>query len=158
MALQIVLNGVLAIMWMFLISDWTLAGFLGGYIVGLLMIIMLRRFFDRPIYLIKVWAIIKLLLIFLHELVLSNITVIRQVLSPKLNIQPGIFALHTELETDFEVMLLANLITLTPGTVSLEVSPDQKRIYIHAMDIDQAKKEVRAAKRRFEKAIKGVTR
>lgn len=158
MALQIVLNAVLAVMWMFLNSDWTVAGFLGGYIVGLLMIIMLRRFFERPIYLIKFWAIVKLLLIFFQELILSNITVIRQVLRPRLNIEPGIFALHTELETDFEVMLLANLITLTPGTVTLEISADQKKIYIHAMDIDQAKKEVRAAKRRFERAIKGVTR
>jgi multicomponent Na+:H+ antiporter subunit E len=102
--------------------------------------------------------VIKLFFIFCSELIKANIAVIKVVLSPKLSMQPAIFALETELEKDWEITLLSNLITLTPGTLVLEVSEDNKTLYIHAMDIDdveQAKLDIRNS---FEKAIKEVSR
>jgi len=158
MLLQIVLNLILTVLWMFLNGDWSFGGFFAGYIAGLLMIIVLRRFFDQPLYVRKVWACVKLLLIFLVELLKSNIAVIRHVLAPRLRMRPGIFALHTELKSDLEITLLACLITLTPGTLSLEVSEDQQTLYIHAMDIEDAAEAGADIKNSFEKAIMEVTR
>ncbi len=158
MAFQIILNLIIALVWMLLHSTIDASTFIIGYLLGLLFIFGLRGFFNQPFYLKKVWAIWKLFVLFLKELILSNITVIKHVLKPKLNIRPGIFALETELKSSGEITLLASLITLTPGTLTLEVSPDQKTLYIHAMDIEDAEELVQSIKDSFEKAIMEVTR
>lgn len=158
MAFQIILNLIIAFVWMFLNNEWDFSSFLTGYLLGLAFVFALRRFFRQAFYLRRLWAIWKLLLLFMKELVLSNVTVIRQVIRPKLNIRPGIFAFTTELDSDWEVTLLACLITLTPGTLTLEVSPDQRTLYIHAMDIHDAELLAEQIKDTFEKAIMEVMR
>jgi multicomponent Na+:H+ antiporter subunit E len=157
MALQILLNLVIAFIWMFLNSSWDAITFFKGYLIGLGLIFALRRFLPHQFYLQKVWAIIKLLVLFLKELLLSSITVLKQILSPRLDIRPGIFALPTELKSDWEITLLACLITLTPGTLTLDVSSDGKTLYIHAMDIPNDEEVVMQIKDTFEKAIMEVT-
>src|SRR5699024_11480640 len=84
----------------------------------------------------RIWALIKLNLIFFSELLLSNIDVLKIVLRPKMDIKPSVFAYPTELEHDWEITLLSNLITLTPGTLVLHVSDDQRTLYIHAIDVE----------------------
>lgn len=92
------------------------------------------------------------------ELIVSSVLIIKQILRPKLNITPGIFSFETELEGDMEVTVLALLLTLTPGSVVLEIAEDNKVFYIHAMDIPESRDAVLKAKETFEKAIMEVTR
>lgn len=106
----------------------------------------------------KVWAVCKLLVLFLKELVLSTIAVVKQIIHPRLNMRPGIFAYQTELISDWEVTLLGCLITLTPGTLTLEISPDQRTLYIHAFDMEDAEQSAKQIRQTFEKAIMEVTR
>ena len=89
---------------------------------------------------------------------MSNISVLRVVLRPKMDIQPMIFALPTDLEHDWEITLLSSLITLTPGTIVLNVSDDQHTLYIHAIDVDDVDEAIDSIKNSFEKAIKEVSR
>lgn len=158
MAAQFVLNLGIALVWLLLGDEWKPSGFIIGYLIGLSLIFFMRRFWTQPFYLVKVWAVVKLLGLFLKELVLSNLAVIRHIIRPKLNIRPGIFAFTTELKSDWEVTLLACLITLTPGTLTLEVSEDQRTLYIHAMDIEDAESLGEQIKGSFERAIMEVTR
>ncbi|MFC6334409.1 Na+/H+ antiporter subunit E [Paenibacillus septentrionalis] len=158
MAIQILLNLMLAFIWMFLQNDWTLSGLIVGYVLGLLIIGAFRRFFSRPFYMKKIWAIIRLLLLFIKELFLSSFSVAWQTISPKLNFRPGIFAYETELEKDWEVTLLACLISLTPGTLTLEVSQDKRSLYIHAMDIKEVEEHIKQIRNTFETAILEVKR
>lgn len=95
---------------------------------------------------------------FLRELYLANVSVLKSVLSPKLNIRPGIFAFKTELTTDWEITLLSLLITLTPGTLVMDISDDRTILYIHAMDIEDAEKAIFDIRESFEKAIQEVSR
>ncbi len=158
MAFQVVLNLTIALVWMFLNNEWNAVSFVSGFVVGLGFIFLLRRFFPGPFYLVKLWAFIKLLLLFLKELALSNIAVIKEIVRPRLAIRPGIVALHTDLKSDWEIATLACLITLTPGTLTIEVSPDNQTLYIHAMDIHDAEELAGQIKGTFEKAIMEVTR
>ncbi|PGT89280.1 MULTISPECIES: Na+/H+ antiporter subunit E [Bacillaceae] len=158
MAFQILLNFILGFLWMFLSNDYSSLAFAKGYFFGILILFVLRRFFQHRFYLYNVIAIIKLLYIFLVELVKSNVSVLKVILSPKLNLRPGIFSLETELEKEWEITILSNLITLTPGTLVLEVSEDNKTLYIHAMDIDDVEQAKLDIKNTFEKAIKEVSR
>jgi multicomponent Na+:H+ antiporter subunit E len=158
MALQILLNFFLAFVWMFLSVSFTSNTFIIGYLLGLVILLALRRFFGSPFYLVRVIAALKLLLIFLRELVMSNIDVVKKVIRPNLDIKPGIFALKTELKSDWEITLLANLITLTPGTLVVDVSFDNKVLYIHTLDLDDVDEAINDIQNTFEKAIMEVSR
>ncbi len=158
MPVQILINLCLAMLWMFLKDEWSLLAFTSGYLVGLFVIFALRRFFPNAFYLKTIWAVFKLFLLFIYELITSSILVVRQIARPKLNITPGIFKIETELEGEWEITLLSLLITLTPGSVVMELSPDGKTLYIHAMDIPESRDIVIKTKNRFEKAIMEVIR
>jgi multicomponent Na+:H+ antiporter subunit E len=71
--------------------------------------------------------------IFLWQLVLANFSVARRVLSIKIPLNPGIVKIETDLEGDFGKLLLANSITLTPGTLSIDI--DGKDLYVHTIDV-----------------------
>lgn len=158
MSLQILLNFFLAGVWMFITDNFTPAGFAIGYLVGLLLIVMMRRFFSSRLYLNRIWAVIFLFFLFLKELVLSSFAVFKLVIQPRLNIKPAIFELETELEEDWEITLLSALITLTPGTLVLGISDDQKKLYIHAIDFEDIDDAVSSIKNTFERAILEVSR
>ncbi|MFJ7951180.1 Na+/H+ antiporter subunit E [Lysinibacillus sp. NPDC096418] len=158
MAFQVMLNFILAFVWMFLSSNFTAAGFIVGFILGVIIILIMQRFFTSRLYLARVWAIIKLSLLFLKELILANIQVLKVVLKPELDMQPAFFAYPTVLTQDWEITLLSSLITLTPGTVVVHVSDDAKTLYIHAIDIDDVDEAVASIKNSFEKAILEVSK
>jgi multicomponent Na+:H+ antiporter subunit E len=159
MALQIVFNFIIAFMWMFLNESYHFPTFLFGYVIGLLLLFVLQRFIPDSFYMKRVYRIVRLVLLFCKELLKSNWSIVKLVYKPNLkDIEPGIFALPTDLKSNWEITLLANLITLTPGTLSIAVSNDQSHIFIHAMDIPDVEKEITSIKETFEKAIMEVTR
>ncbi len=73
------------------------------------------------------------LFIFIVALIKSNLDVARRVLTPSLPINPGIVKFKTRLTTDYSKMVLANSITLTPGTLTVDVIDDT--FYIHWIDV-----------------------
>ncbi|OXM16111.1 Na+/H+ antiporter subunit E [Paenibacillus herberti] len=158
MASQFLINLLIAFLWMFLYDDPSFPRFIVGFLLGMVFIGLLNRFLKRDFYLRKVVAVLNLLGIFIRELFLSSFTVIFQILKPKLTIRPGIVALQTELKSDGELTLLSCLICLTPGTLTLDVSDDNRTLYIHAMDIGDAEQLKLQIRNSFEKAIMEVTR
>lgn len=85
---------------------------------------------------LRVFWLLELLAFFFYELVRSSLTVARQVLSPRLRVRPGVIALQLDARSGLEITVLANLISLTPGTLSLDVSDDNEVLYVHSMLVD----------------------
>lgn len=158
MPMQVLVNLFIGIMWMFLQDNWSVLTFFSGYLFGLLVLFILRRYLRTKFYPITLFYVFNLFVVFIIELFSSSILVIKQVMRPKINITPGIFVLETDLEGDIEITLLALLITLTPGSVVMEITHDGKRFYIHAMDIPASSDSVFRSQKKFETAIKKVTR
>lgn len=158
MPFQMLVNILIAFLWIFFQDNWSFMTFLEGYIIGIVILLFTRRFFKTPFYLLFVYAALKLVFVFVRELIASGITVMRQILRPKINVAPGIFRIDTDLEGDVEITLLSLLICLTPGSVVMEVTPDYKSLYVHAMDIPDSKNSVLKSQKIFERAIKDVTR
>ncbi|NLY79754.1 MAG: Na+/H+ antiporter subunit E [Lysinibacillus sp.] len=156
---QFILNLLIALLWLLLKDEPTptLPTFITGFLVGIGILYIMHRFFGTQFYLVRVVKIIKLILIFFRELVVSGVVVIKLILSPKLNITPGIFKYKTILEDDWEVTTLSLLLTLTPGSVVMEVSESGDELYIHAMDMKQKDDLIRSLGR-FETAIMEVSR
>lgn len=160
MAAQLLLNIFIAFLWM-LIKDehgFLYSTFFEGYLVGIIIIFLLHRFFGVKFYLWRVYAIIKLILIFISELFQSAYLVLKTILTPKLDLKPGIFRYETTLHGEWEVPLVALLLTLTPGSVVMEVMPEGNVFYVHAMDIEKYKDNLLRSLAKFEKAIMEVTR
>ncbi|NGP43478.1 Na+/H+ antiporter subunit E [Bacillaceae bacterium SIJ1] len=153
MALQMMLNVIIALLWMFLQESYTFVTLTVGYVIGLLLLFILRRFIPGRFYGKTLWAMIRLFFLFVRELLVANWDVVKVVYSPKMNTQPGIFRLQTDLQKNWQITLLANLISLTPGTLSLVVSDDRKIIYIHAMNIQSTEAAAKNIKQSFEKLI-----
>ncbi|WP_394232001.1 Na+/H+ antiporter subunit E [Niallia oryzisoli] len=158
MAFQILLNVILGFLWMFIKVSYDPISFVKGYIFGLLVIFLFRRYFHSRFYLFRFWSFIKLILIFIKELILSNVAIVKIVLSPKLDMKPAIFSMNTDLTEDWQITLLSSLITLTPGTLVIDVSEDNKTLFIHAMNIGEVEDEIDSIKNSFEKAILEVSR
>lgn len=158
MPIQVLINLFIAFLWMFFQDEWSILSFIGGYLVGILVLFCMRRFFPDSFYLKRFISILSLFFLFISESVSSSIYVIRQVIGPKINVTPGIFKLETDLEGDMEITLLALLLTLTPGSVVMEVSPDNRIFYIHGLNLPESEHAVIQSKIKYEKAIKEVTR
>lgn len=160
MPTQFVFNLFIAVLWMLLKdeNEAHFTTFFTGFLIGIVILYIMHSFFGTQFYLRKLLAIAKLLCIFIWELILSSLVVLRQICNPKLSITPGIFTYRTALQSEGEITALALLLTLTPGSVVMEISPNGKEFYIHAMDIEQSKSDVLRSIESFEKVIMEVTR
>ncbi|MHA6252849.1 Na+/H+ antiporter subunit E [Oceanobacillus sp. CAU 1775] len=157
MAFQTLINLLIAILWMFLNSSFTVGSFIFGYLIGIFLLFVLRYFFEFDFYMRRVWAFIKLCILFAVELTKANVDMVRVVMRPKLNHKPGIIAVETRLKTELEISLLAALISLTPGTIAMDFSDDNKTLYIHAIDVDDEEEFRDDIQNSFERAILEVT-
>ncbi|QGT99426.1 Na(+) H(+) antiporter subunit E [Candidatus Syntrophocurvum alkaliphilum] len=157
MAFQIILNIILAVIWMLLHDRITLLDFFIGYSLGIILFFIMRRFLRFDFYFTRVIAIIYLILIFIKELIITNIDVAKIVLSKDMNINPGIIVYPTDLKRDWEVVFLASIISLTPGTITMAFSDDGRTIYIHSLHIEDKEEAINRLRHTFEKTIMEVS-
>lgn len=151
-------NVLLAVVWATLTGNFAPTNLLLGFALGFLALFFTRPGAGSANYLAKVVPVALLAGYFLWELLLANLRVAYDVLTPRTHMRPGVIAIPLDARTDAEIALLANLITLTPGTLSLDVSADRRTLYIHAMyldDIDAARDKI---KNGFERRVLAVLR
>ena len=130
------INVILALVWVGVSGSLSALNFVFGYILAAAALWVIREETAYRFYFIKIFRILKLILLFLKELVLSAFQTAKLILFyNKKDLQPGFIACNLNVQTDFEITLLANLITLTPGTLSVDVSDDKKTLYIHTIDV-----------------------
>lgn len=154
MVTRLFLNIILAFAWCLLQDEISLRQFVIGFLVGLsAMLFFPRSFHQERRYFRKVTLSVQLVFFFVKELLIANWTVVRQVLAPELKIQSGIVAYPLSLQNDVLITLLANMITLTPGTLSVEVAPDRQFLFIHFLDVDDVEEEIRIIKDGFERYL-----
>lgn len=154
----LLVNILLALAWMALTGHFDPTNFLIGFGLGYVALWLLQRNEGPTPYFSKGPDIILFLLFFLWELFKANIRVLIDVLTPHHYMRPGIVAIPLDLKTDTEITLLANLISLTPGTLSLDVSDDRRVLYVHTMYMDDADSFRRSIKLGFERRVMKVLR
>jgi multicomponent Na+:H+ antiporter subunit E len=131
------LNIVLTLVWAGLFGVVNAETLISGFVISYIVLFILSRSQrESPAYFSKVPKVLSFIAYYLWELLKSNFIVAYDVLTPTHHMTPGVVAIPIRAKTDFEIALLANLITMTPGTVTLDVSEDRKTLYVHAMYID----------------------
>ena len=155
---QFLLNILLAIAWILLTGEVTAENFIEGLIIGYLILWVSKLALGGTEYFKKIPKAISFFFYFIKELILANIKVAFDIITPKDYMKPGIVAVPLDAKTDMEITLLANLITLTPGTLSLDVSKDKKVLYIHTLYLDDTEKFRAEIKNGMEKRLLEVMR
>jgi multicomponent Na+:H+ antiporter subunit E len=145
-------TALLALTWIALTGSFTIANLLFGLALTFF-ILWLVRGPSPAAQSFRFRHCVGLLLLFVRELVVSAWRVAVLVVSPKMDLKPGIFAYPLKGRTDFEITMLANLVTLTPGTLSVDVSPDRRTLYVHAIDCADPEQTIRDIKQSFERRI-----
>ena len=151
---------LLALGWVAVTGAFTLPNLLLGIVVALFVIFLLRHRLQRPLPFRRLVAIALLTVFFIRELLLSAIGVARLALSPRLRtrLAPAIVAVPLTVRRDAEITLLANLITLTPGTLTLDVSADHRYLYVHALTLDSRDALIRSLAEGLERRVIEVFR
>ena len=137
---------MLALVWAALSGELTLATMGGGFVVGFLVLLLARRALGCQRYVTRVPRVLGFCAYFLVLLIQANLRVAYEVLTPNFRVRPAIVAIPLDIRDEVAITTLANLITLTPGTLSLDVSGDRRVLYVHAMfvtDVEEFRREIK---------------
>ena len=149
MALQFLINILVGVIWMFFSGNYNSEYFAVGFFWGMVLLFIFRKTFIKNIlgeqlYYIYVYKWIKLILMFLFELLKADINVLKLMFKKDLDVNPVIFEYPLEVTKNWQITLLANMIT---------VGHDNKTLHIHCLDTDDIPGEIEGIKNSFEKAI-----
>ena len=147
------LHLVLAILWAMATGSLNLPSLLLGFIVaGGVLHFAASALGDRR-YAVRAFQVGGLALFFLRELLVSSVRVAIDILRPRMTMTPAVVAVPLEPANDAQITLLANLVSLTPGTLSIDVAADRSCLYVHAMYGEDPEGLRRQIKHDFERRI-----
>ncbi len=146
----------IATIWIFLHGSATPGHFFVGLIMALLIIRFLKKSYYQDRAFFRIGSYFRYLRSFTWELLVANVQVLKIVLAPRLSIRPGIIPYKTVCKTPLGVTMLANSITLTPGTLSIDVSDDDETIFVHTLDIDHPDEVAEGIREGLEEPIVGA--
>lgn len=149
---------LLAFGWSAVNGDFTLRSLVIGFVLGGIALWLVRPLYGPTNYFRRMSDAIRLAGFFVWELVASCVQVAHDVLTLTHHSRPGVIGVPLEAETPLEITTVANLITLTPGTLTLDVSDDRRTLWVHAMFIDDADALRRALKEGMERRVLEVYR
>lgn len=140
---QVVLNVIIGFLWVLFQDEeaFKVTTFFSGYLIGLIVIYILHRFFGQEFYLKKVWVAVKFLAVYLYQLITSSMTTINYILFKTQDMNPGLVTYETKLTSDWSVSFLTILIIITPGSTVIRISKEKKKFFIHAIDISEKERQ-----------------
>ena len=152
------INLVLAVVWAALTGEFTLATFLVGFVVGYVTLWAMQPLFPASRYCAKMVGLVRLAIFFLWELLVSSLKVAWSVVTPLRYSKPGIISMPLDEMSDTELTVLGNLISLTPGSLSLDISEDRRHLVVHAMFIEDPEDFRREIKKGMEHRVREALR
>lgn len=147
---------ILALVWAGISGNFSGLNLLFGGLMGGAAVFLLRDALAGPAASRRLRRVLSLSLLFIWELMVSAVRVAAVVIRPNMTkaVRPAIVAVPISLKSDAEITLLANLITLTPGTLTVDVSPDKSVLYVHALDMADRDALIADIANGFEKKVR----
>lgn len=155
---RFLLNLLFSIIWVAITGRLDFVNFAFGFILSYLIMWAVSAGDEDQKYFKLIPKAVGLTFYFFSELLKANLQVAFDVSTPHYFMRPAIIAVPLDAESDLEITLLANFITLTPGTLSLDVSKDRKTLYVHAMYLTDKQKFIDHIKNGIEKRLLELTR
>lgn len=150
------LSLVLLVVWLLMNNSLSAGQILLGLIFSLIIPLGTASMRQTQPRLIKPFKAARYLLMLMGDIIVSNVEVAIQVLGPVRKISPGFIAIPLDITQDLPITLLASSISLTPGTVSLEVSEDKLWLYVHVLNLTDEAAIIANIKQRYEAPLKEI--
>ncbi|MBN2413715.1 Na+/H+ antiporter subunit E [candidate division KSB1 bacterium] len=150
------------LVWLALTHIGDIQEVIAGFIISIVVALIAGKFFittkKQKGTVRRIIAAVIYIFKFLWEMIKANFHVAYIVIHPMLPIKPGIVKIRTRLSKDSAITILTNSITLTPGTLTVDLNPDKKEIYVHCIDVISADVEenTRNIGNRFESILTEV--
>lgn len=155
---MLLMNVLLALAWVALTGNFQMSNFVFGFLLSFVIMFVNTRDITSRRYFTRIPKVIRFILFFLFELIKANLQVAYDVVTPTFYMRPGIIAVPLDAKTDMEITILANVISLTPGSLSLDVSDDKKVLYVHSMYVKDKDSFIHSIKDGFERRLLDITR
>jgi len=132
----------------------------GHIVLGLILAIFIpwltSGFWPEKVRIQSPLTLLKFLGVVLWDILVANMAVAKLILGRNKDLNPGFFYIDLDIETPLGISLLANTISLTPGTVSCDLTQDRKRLLVHALHIEDIPATIKEIKERYEAPLKKV--
>ena len=158
MTKQFLMNLLLSFIWVALTGEMYYGNFFFGFLAGFFILGILNRNEADKRYFTRIPKTIYFVLYFIYEIIVANIHVAYDVITPKYFFTPGIVKYRLQAKTEIEINLLSTVISLTPGTTVLDISDDSKVLYIHVMYLKSVKEFEDELRNGFEKKLLEILR
>ncbi|MDO3387058.1 Na+/H+ antiporter subunit E [Gilvimarinus sp. SDUM040013] len=132
-------------------GQWLLGGFLAWAIP-----FFTQSFWPQSMVMNKPWLAIRFLLLVLWDIVVANAQVAVLIMGPRQKLQPAFMRIPLELKQDFTITLLANTISLTPGTVSVDLQMNEGYLLVHGLHVTDVDATIAEIKSRYERPLKEI--
>lgn len=150
------LTVVLVVVWLLLHNALTPGQAVLGLFLGVAIPLFTRRFWPETVCMRRPLTLLALVAVVLYDILVANLAVARLILGRPGRLRPAFVIVPLALRSELAVSLLANTVTLTPGTVSAELSADRRSLLVHALDAPDPAGLVADIKARYEARIKEV--
>lgn len=151
-----VLSVVLLVFWLWLNGSLAAAHLVLGTLAGVAIPWFTHRFWPEQVRVARPLGLIPFLAVVVRDIVVANLVVALPILGPNRALRPSFVVVPVELDNDFALTTLAAVISLTPGTVSADVSPDRDRLLVHALNTADGAALVETIKNRYERPLKEI--
>ncbi len=142
--------------WMVVNNTLGLGHLLLGTVLAVLIPLLTRRFWPEAPKVARWGLLLRYLTVLLTDIVVANFWVASLVLRPGSGLRPGFVWFPVALTDPFAITVLASTISLTPGTVSVDLSEDARHLLIHSIDLDDAQALVDQIKQRYEGPLQEI--
>lgn len=144
------------VLWLLLMNDLSGGHVVLGGILAWAIPWFTQSFWPEEMTVRKPLVSLKFVLTVLWDIVIANLTVARLILSPTGGLKPAFMVLPLDVKEDFTITMLANTISMTPGTVSTDLSADRRTLLIHSLHVDDIDAALTAIKQRYEAPLKEI--
>jgi len=152
----LLLNGLLAIAWAALTGSFEPVNLIFGFCLGFIVLWVVMRTEKSNRYFKQFPRVLEFVLFLLTEIIKANFRLAVTVLSPHMPLRPAVVAVPIDLSTEGGIILLANIVSLTPGTLSLDISTDRRVLFIHTIWLDNPEVFSAEIKNGYERRVKEI--
>lgn len=148
----------LIIIWLLLNNTFSFGHIILGTLLGIAIPWFTNRFWPERPRICKRRLFLRFFFItFLYDVVTANLNVVRLILQPDISkLRPMFFEVPLDTRDPMVITILANVISMTPGTVSTEVSPDRSVLIVHGLDVPDKEAAIEGIKSRYEAPLKEI--
>ena len=147
---------MLLVIWLLLTNSFTIGNLLLAAILAWFIPSLVGNLQTDTQHVRRPLKALKYLIILFWDILVSSMIVAKQVMGPSHLLRPGFVTVPLELEEPLPITLLASTISLTPGTVSTDLSEDHSVLFVHALHVDNEAELVAEIKQRYEQPLKEI--